>query len=136
MHPALYWAFSVLLGVAVGAVAWEFAGWHFGAVGLGAVYALGFGLLFRAHYDLTARIASWNTPSLSSGAFGGLVSFTALLVLNASGASDGESLAVALAVFGAGVVGLAAGTGMVLENVDQLAEGPRDDESNATPSDG
>ncbi|WP_415382880.1 hypothetical protein [Halosimplex sp. TS25] len=136
MRPALYWLFSVVVGVAVAAVTWEYADWHVAGVALGLVYVVGIGLVCRAHLALRSRIDSWKRPSLWAGAFGGLTAFTATTTANAVSDSSGTVLAVTLAVFGAGIVGVAAGVGIALENLDRPGQRPADGDPHPATSDG
>ncbi|WP_436932777.1 hypothetical protein [Halosimplex halobium] len=117
MRALLYWPPSIAAGVGVAAVAREFAGLHLGAVAFGLVYALGLGLLARAHFDLKSRVDSWKRPSLWSGAFAGLFTFLALLVAETVG-SGAEPLVVILGLVATAILGMAAGTGIALENLD------------------
>ncbi|ELZ25644.1 hypothetical protein C475_09304 [Halosimplex carlsbadense 2-9-1] len=117
MRARRYWPLSIASGVGVAAVSWEFAGLHLGAVGFGFVYAVGLGLLCKAHFDLKSRVDSWKRPSLWSGAFGGLFTFTMLLVGDTAGPHT-DPLVVILGLVGVGVLGVAVGTGIALENLD------------------
>ncbi|QLH79564.1 hypothetical protein HZS55_20710 [Halosimplex rubrum] len=117
MRALRYWPVSIAAGVGVAAVAWEFAGLHLGAVGFGFVYAVGLGLLCRVHFDLKSRVDSWKRPSLWSGAFAGLFTFTTLLVADTAG-SDADPTVVILGLVGTAILGTAAGTGIALENLD------------------
>jgi hypothetical protein len=125
MRPRHYWPLSIAGGVAVTAVAREFAGLHFGAVAFGVFYVAVLGLLCRAHFGLRARIESWKRPSLWSGAFGGLFTFVGLLVAETVG-SDAEPVVVILGMVGVGMLGLAVGIGLALENLDALPRGNDD----------
>jgi hypothetical protein len=117
MRALLYWPLSIVGGIGVAAVAWEFADLHFGAVAFGVFYAAVLGLLCRAHFGLRSRIESWKRPSLWSGAFGGLFTFVALLVSETVG-SAAEPVVVILGMVGVGVLGMAVGIGLALENLD------------------
>lgn len=136
MRPALYWLFSVVVGVAVAAVMWEYADWYVAGVALGLVYVVGVGLLCRGHFALKSRIDSWKRPSLWGGAFGGLVAFTSSVTANAVSDSSGTAVAVTLAVFAAGIVGVAAGVGIALENLDRPEQRPADGGPQSAPSEG
>ncbi|QLH84551.1 hypothetical protein [Halosimplex pelagicum] len=117
MRALHYWPLSIAAGVGVAAVAWEFAGLHLGAVAFGSVYAVGLGLLSKAHFDLKSRVDSWKRPSLWSGAFAGLFTFTMLLVSETVG-TDADPVVVILGLALTTILGMAAGTGIALENLD------------------
>jgi hypothetical protein len=117
MRARFYWPPSIAVGVGVAAVSWAVAGLHLGAVGFGFVYAVGLGLFCRAHFDLKSRVDSWKRPSLWSGAFGGLFTFTMVLVGETAG-SDIDPIVVILGLVRTAVLGTAAGIGITLENLD------------------
>ncbi|QPV62084.1 hypothetical protein I7X12_15215 [Halosimplex litoreum] len=117
MRARFYWPLSIAFGLGVAAVLRAVVGLHLGAVGFGFVYAVGLGLFWRAHFDLKSRVGSWKRPSLWSGAFAGLFTFTMLLVGETAG-SDTDPLVVAFGLAGAAILGTAAGIGITLENLD------------------
>jgi len=115
-------ATALVIGVGITAVVWRATGWRATAVGIGAVYALGAGLLVRAQTELRSRVRARKRPSPWSGVFAALVTFAALLVANAL--PDTTGFVAGLAVIGAGLAGMAAGIGVALENIDAESDRP------------